>query len=163
MPTTSPLEPAVATPVATPGVASGTASIDAKPAGVAEFDALALAKVKLIDAAREIRPLQPIRDHPYVTVSVAAGAGVVLGSTGGAALALSSIVNAVASLLKSLVGLAGPLASIIAPMVASKVAASDTATTLPAATLRPMPMPPPSMPIPHRLSNRRPTVISSCG
>jgi len=101
---------------------SDGASIDAAPDGVPEHAALALAKLRLIETARLIDPLKPIREHPFVTVGVAGGAGAVLGSTGGAALGLSSLVHAGAAFLRSLSGVAGPLASMLGPILAGKFA-----------------------------------------
>ena len=123
--TTSTAVPSSAAP------ADGT-SIDAAPDGVPEHTALTLAKVRLIEAARLIDPLKPIREHPFVTVGVAGGAGAVLGSTGGAAVAFSSLVHSFSALLRSLTGLAGPLASMIGPMLAGKFADHSPGDATPA-------------------------------
>lgn len=117
-------------PPPTPGVSptDGT-SIDAAPEGVSEHSQLALAKLNLMDAARAIRPLDPLRNHPWTTVSVAAGAGAVLGSASGSAgamVGLSGLMRSLSSVIASLSGVLGPLASIIGPMVAGKVAAATT-------------------------------------
>ena len=111
---------------------SDGASIDAAPVGVAEHTALTLAKMRLIEAGQLIDPLKPIREHPFVTVGVASGAGAVLGSSGGAAIALSALVGSGAKFLQSLVGLAGPLASILGPIVAGKVAGNASTSQAPA-------------------------------
>lgn len=127
--------PAASTPPqkATPGVSptDGT-SIDAAPEGVPEHTQLALAKLNLMEAARAIKPLQPLRDHPWITVGTAAGAGVVAGSLGGGGGGhgtgggLAALVTSLATLVRSLSGVLGPLSSIIGPFVAGKVAASAT-------------------------------------
>jgi hypothetical protein len=51
------------------------------PVRITTESQLAAAKAQLIKLAAEIDPLAPMRKHPYITIAVAATAGVVLGST----------------------------------------------------------------------------------
>lgn len=78
------------------------------------------AKARLMDVARSIDLLAPMRDHPFVVVGAAATVGAVLGSSG-------SAINGLTGLTSTLIKLINPLSGIIAQIVAAKVA-SDTAT-----------------------------------
>ena len=117
-----------APPASHPGVSpTDGSSIDAAPEGVPEHSQLALAKLKLMEAAREIKPLQPLRDHPWTTVGTAAGAGAILGSLGGgvgALVSLSTLARSLSSVIASLSKLVTPLAGVLGPIIAGKMAAN---------------------------------------
>ena len=127
MATVATAPPVHPTPLPPGDVPSDGTSLDAAAVGVPEHTALALAKLRLMESAREIQPLRPLREHPWATVGIAAGTGAVLGSTGGAALAFSSVIKSLGGLVGSLAKFAGPLASVVGPIVAGKVAGDSAA------------------------------------
>ena len=58
---------------------------------------LAEAKAALIDAAKAIDPLAPMRRRPFITVGVAAGIGAVLGMNRGRLIATVGLTRAISS------------------------------------------------------------------
>lgn len=86
------------------------------------------AKLRLLEAGRSIDPMgalrDTVRDHPYATVGTAAGAGFVLGSSGGM---LGHLVGTGASIALTLVKFSRPLAMAAAQFAAGSLAAKKAA------------------------------------
>lgn len=61
---------------------------------------LAEAKAAVIDAAKAIDPLAPMRRRPFISVAVAAGVGAVLGMNRGRLVASVSLTRAISSLVR---------------------------------------------------------------
>lgn len=82
------------------------------------------AKTLLLDAARAFDPLRVVREHPFVTVGAAAGAGAVMGSSGAGMFALTGLIR---SLTKVIVPFAGIVGQVAAAHIGAKTGADQAA------------------------------------